>query len=70
MRNFSGLEINEPQWYQALVSGLSNEQILKLQKIFTVAEQRRAALESQKIQEQGGYAFNVQNIPQNFNFGN
>jgi len=63
------LQQTEPQWYQALVGSLSAEQQASLQNIFKLADQKFAALESKKIEKEGGYQFNVQQVPTTFNFG-
>jgi hypothetical protein len=59
----------EPVWYTMLVGQLTADQIERLQKVFSLADQRKAAAESKKIDQSGGYQFNVQQIPTTFNFG-
>lgn len=50
----SDLEANVPGWYQALTSWLSEEQQKAMQEVATLADQRRAAAQSKKIQQSGG----------------
>ncbi|XP_020286261.1 importin-7 [Pseudomyrmex gracilis] len=56
-------------WYEALTSLLSPEQEKALQDIIVLADQRKAALESKRIERSGGYAFTSQTVPTSFNFG-
>lgn len=63
------LEANAPVWYQALTSSLSNEQQKVMQEVATLADQRRAAAQSKKIQQSGGYNFQQTAVPSSFNFG-
>lgn len=63
------LEANAPGWYQALTTGLSGEQQKVMQEVATLADQRRAAAQSKKIQQSGGYNFQQTAVPTSFNFG-
>eukprot|EP00088_Acartia_fossae_P059404 TRINITY_DN7049_c0_g1_i12.p1 TRINITY_DN7049_c0_g1~~TRINITY_DN7049_c0_g1_i12.p1 ORF type:complete len:452 (-),score=157.33 TRINITY_DN7049_c0_g1_i12:228-1382(-) len=65
----SGIESTNQQWYQALTGHLSEVQGKALTEVITLSNQRQAERESKKIQQQGGYQFNQQNIPGKFNFG-
>lgn len=51
---FLALEANAPAWYQALTEGLNSDQQKAMQEISTLADQRRAAAQSKKIQQSGG----------------
>ncbi|KAK7056572.1 importin-7 [Halocaridina rubra] len=63
------LESNAPAWYQALTSTLNPDQQKAMQEIATLADQRRAAAQSKKIQQSGGYNFQQTSVPTSFNFG-
>ncbi|KAK3874176.1 hypothetical protein Pcinc_016350 [Petrolisthes cinctipes] len=63
------LEANIPGWYQALTSWLGEEQQKAMQEVATLADQRRAAAQSKKIQQSGGYNFQQTAVPSSFNFG-
>ncbi|GJQ71192.1 hypothetical protein Trydic_g1090 [Trypoxylus dichotomus] len=64
------LETTENEWYKALTSSLTEEQKKALMEISVLADQKRAARESKRIEQQGGYNFTQQQIPTSFNFGN
>lgn len=51
---FLGLQSTEPDWYSLLTSNLSEEQQKSLIEVSVLADQRRAARESKKIEQQGG----------------
>eukprot|EP00731_Ephydatia_muelleri_P006498 Em0003g746a len=55
-------------WYSLLTSGLSSEHLENIKTLFVTAEQRKAARDSRKIEEQGGYQFVVTQVPNNFVF--
>ncbi|XP_034232484.1 importin-7 isoform X4 [Thrips palmi] len=63
------LQVADPAWYQALTGQLTEEQQKGLQEVFLLAEQRKAAAESKRIEQSGGYVFNQQTVPSSFNFG-
>ncbi|XP_065333420.1 importin-7 [Cloeon dipterum] len=65
----AGLQERDPAWYHTLTGSLSIEQQKKVQDVFTFADQRKAAAESKRIEESGGYIFNQQTVPRKFNFG-
>ena len=54
VRSFTDLQINDPAWYQVLTANLSKEQQNALQEILVLADQRKAAAESKKIEQSGG----------------
>ncbi|CAG5081080.1 Similar to Ipo7: Importin-7 (Mus musculus) [Cotesia congregata] len=56
-------------WYVALTGHLTVEQQKALQEVILLADQRKAALESKRIEQSGGYAFHSQTVPSSFNFG-
>ncbi|KAK2154166.1 hypothetical protein LSH36_275g06021 [Paralvinella palmiformis] len=63
------LEHSDPAWYHMLMAQLNESQQKQLQEIFSLAEKRRAAMESKKIEQRGGYVFNQTVVPGSFNFG-
>ncbi|XP_034333218.1 importin-7 isoform X1 [Magallana gigas] len=63
------LQANDPNWYNSLISQLTEEQRKEVEEVFKLAEQRRAAAESRKIEERGGYVFQQTSVPSSFNFG-
>jgi len=62
------LETKNPAWYHALTGALTDQQRTALQEIYTFADQRKAVMESRKIENAGGYQFNDTNVPSTFNF--
>lgn len=63
------IERTDTVWYRALTGHLTAEQQKALQEIILLADQRKAALESKRIEQSGGYAFHSQTVPTSFNFG-
>ncbi|XP_012261739.1 importin-7 [Athalia rosae] len=63
------IEAADQPWYLALTCQLTSEQQKALQEIIVLADQRKAALESKRIEQSGGYAFHQQTVPTSFNFG-
>jgi len=61
-------EATDPSWFSILTNNLNQKQQQELQQIFTLADQRKAVDDSKKIEQQGGYVFNQQTVPTNFNF--
>ncbi|KAK6629508.1 hypothetical protein RUM43_003325 [Polyplax serrata] len=66
---FQNLQMSDPVWYQVLTENLSKPQQTALQEILVLADQRKAAAESKKIEQSGGYAFQTHTVPTSFNFG-
>lgn len=64
-----GLQSADPMWFNALTSGLSADQQKSLQEVYLLADQRKAAAESRRIEKSGGYVFQNQTVPTSFNFG-
>jgi hypothetical protein len=62
------IEQADKVWYEQLVGALTEEQRKDIEEIFRLAEQRRAAAESKKIEQAGGYNFTQVQVPNNFNF--
>lgn len=62
------LSANDPSWYQAVTGKLTADQIELFQSLMLYADQRRAQVESQRIEAQGGYQFTVTEVPQTFQF--
>ncbi|XP_069686580.1 importin-7 isoform X4 [Periplaneta americana] len=63
------IQASDPAWYQALTGNLTTEQQKALQEVMVLADQRKAAAESKRIEQSGGYVFNQQTVPASFNFG-
>ncbi|KAL1517411.1 hypothetical protein ABEB36_001178 [Hypothenemus hampei] len=66
---FTNIQNQDPQWYAALTANLNEEQMKTLHEIVVLAEQRAAARESKRIEQQGGYMFTQQVVPTSFKFG-
>lgn len=64
-----GLQQQQPEWYQALMRPLTEEDRKQLQEAFTMAEQRKAAAHAEAIKKQGGYNFEQKTVPSSFKFG-
>jgi len=62
-------QASNPMWYSVLTGGLSGDQVKALGDVIVLADQRRAAAESKRIEEAGGYNFDQQTVPSCFNFG-
>jgi hypothetical protein len=56
-------------WYGQLTGHLSETQGTALNEVIVLANQRLAAQESKKIEQQGGYQFAQATVPGAFNFG-
>ncbi|OWF54942.1 importin-7-like [Mizuhopecten yessoensis] len=63
------IQTSDPEWYIVLTGQLTEAQSKEVEDVFKLAEQRRAAAESKKIEERGGYVFQNMAVPQNFQFG-
>merc|ERR1719460_2036146 len=63
------LESSQVDWYAKLVAPLSEQDKKSLQEVFMLANQRKNARESKNIEQAGGYQFNSQAVPGQFNFG-
>ncbi|XP_067012437.2 importin-7 [Anabrus simplex] len=63
------IQAGDPGWYQVLTGHLTTEQQKALQEVMVLADQRKAAAESKRIEQSGGYVFNQQTVPTSFNFG-
>jgi hypothetical protein len=63
------IQQSDPNWYNVLMSPLNAQQQKSLKDVFTLAQQRRAAAESRKIEKSGGYMFANPAVPTSFNFG-
>ncbi|XP_075230091.1 importin-7 msk [Lycorma delicatula] len=63
------LQANDPAWYAILTGHLTTEQQKALQEVIVLADQRKAAAESKRIEQSGGYAFVQQTVPTSFKFG-
>lgn len=51
------MQATEPNWYATLTTGLTAEQQKALQDVIVLADQRKAALESKRIEQSGGIIF-------------
>ncbi|XP_023028647.1 importin-7 msk [Leptinotarsa decemlineata] len=65
----TALQNQDPDWYNALTSHLTEAQRKTLNEVCILAEQRAAARESKRIEQQGGYIFTQQAVPASFKFG-
>lgn len=59
----------DPNLYNILTSHLSAEQQKSFEEVLVLADQRKAAAESKRIERSGGYVFQTQTVPTSFNFG-
>lgn len=66
LQNLQSVDAN---WYSIITSHLTSEQTKQLEEVFKLADQRKAAAESRKIEESGGYNFAQTTVPSSFNFG-
>merc|ERR1712126_166245 len=64
------LESNQHEWYSMLINSLNEKQKKDIENIFVLGNQRKEAKESKKIEQAGGYQFNNQSVPGQFNFAN
>jgi hypothetical protein len=48
------IQANDPEWYQVLTANLTSEQQKALQEVMVLADQRKAAAESKRIEQSGG----------------
>ena len=62
------LESQSAEWYGKLVANLSDQEKKSLQDVFTLGNQRLAAKQSKSIEQAGGYQFQNQTVPGQFNF--
>ena len=51
---FTDIQANDPEWYQVLTANLTSEQQKALQEVMVLADQRKAAAESKRIEQSGG----------------
>ncbi|CAH1099995.1 unnamed protein product [Psylliodes chrysocephalus] len=65
----TAIQGQDPEWYNALTTNLSESQLKTLSEVCVLAEQRAAARESKRIEQQGGYIFTQQAVPTSFKFG-
>ncbi|XP_060535459.1 importin-7 [Cylas formicarius] len=65
----TNIKNREPEWYNALTAHLNEHQLKTLNEVVVLAEQRAAARESKRIEQQGGYMFTQQAVPTSFKFG-
>ncbi|XP_076472209.1 importin-7-like [Babylonia areolata] len=65
----SNLSAVDSAWYTALTSVLTPQQKTQVEEIFKLADQRKAASESKRIEQGGGYQFTQRTVPSAFNFG-
>ncbi|CAH1785309.1 unnamed protein product [Owenia fusiformis] len=63
------LQTRDPSWYNTLIGNLTAEQQGDLKKVIELADKRKAAEESKKIEQGGGYNFTQVSVPSTFNFG-
>ncbi|GIY51835.1 hypothetical protein CDAR_477292 [Caerostris darwini] len=65
----NGIKTTDPNWYNILTSHLTAEQQRSFEDVFVLADQRKAAAVSKRIEKSGGYVFQNQTVPTSFNFG-
>ncbi|CAG9857750.1 unnamed protein product [Phyllotreta striolata] len=65
----TALQNQDPEWYNALTTNLTENQLKTLNEVCVLAEQRAAARESKRIEQQGGYTFTQHAVPTSFKFG-
>ncbi|KAI1285385.1 Importin-7 [Halotydeus destructor] len=63
------LQTSDPNWFNQLVSKLDAGQHKALNDVYTLAQQRKSASDSRKIEKGGGYIFANPAVPSSFNFG-
>jgi len=63
------IQSNDGQLYELMVNALSPECRNSIQGIINEANRRQQANESRKFEAQGGYKFNITNLPSKFTFG-
>lgn len=51
---FVDIQASDPAWYGMLTAHLTCEQQKSLQEVFVLADQRKAAAESKRIEQSGG----------------
>jgi hypothetical protein len=51
---FSDIQASDPAWYQVLTANLTTEQQKALHEVMVLADQRKAAAESKRIEQSGG----------------
>ncbi|KAJ4429639.1 importin-7 [Periplaneta americana] len=54
LTHISAIQASDPAWYQALTGNLTTEQQKALQEVMVLADQRKAAAESKRIEQSGG----------------
>lgn len=65
----NSLKTTDPNWYNMLASPLTAEDQSSLDDVYLLADQRKAAAESKRIEKSGGYVFQNKTVPTSFNFG-
>ncbi|XP_044268843.1 importin-7 [Tribolium madens] len=63
------LERCQPEWYNALTANLTEQQKKNLVDICVLADQKKAAKESKRIEQSGGFMFTQHQVPTSFKFG-
>jgi hypothetical protein len=48
------IQASDPEWYRVLTANLTSEQQKALQEVMVLADQRKAAAESKRIEQSGG----------------
>ncbi|KAL0280330.1 UNVERIFIED_CONTAM: hypothetical protein PYX00_001656 [Menopon gallinae] len=51
---FQNLQVNDPSWFQVLTENLTAAEQKSLQEVIVLADQRKAAAESKRIEQSGG----------------
>jgi len=66
---FEALQNTNINMFAVMTTGLTDEQKHEVQKVINIALIKQKKIESLKIEEAGGYNFQVTNVPQNIQFG-
>lgn len=66
---FQGLQQADGHLFNVMTNGLTEEQRNSVQFVINSGINKQNKLESRKLEEQGGFNFQVGNVPQSFNFG-
>jgi len=66
---FEALQSTDAQFFAVMTQSLNEEQKLSVQGIINHGIQNQQKIESLRIETEGGFNFQVTNLPQNFQFG-
>lgn len=67
--NFLEAQESNPQFYQAIFNGVSQEKYEEFQKLLTICTQQENLEHSKQVAQSGGYTFDAAPVnPSNFKF--